>query len=462
MATREEMIRRSNADEGAGALYLYTIVLVAAVGGFLWGYDLSLISGAGLCIKAEYGLGAGWYGAVTGSAILGTPFGSILGVWMADRFGRKRTLIFAALLTAISTVGCAFAGGVMELIVWRFVGGAGVGLASTVSPMYIAEVAPARLRGILVVVNQLAIVIGLTLSVVVAYFLIDGDHWRWMFATQSIPIVCLLAGLAMVPESPRWLAMVGHHDGALAVLAKINGRRQAETEMTQIKNELGGETGGFAELLRPGIFAAVLIGMVLMVLSQINGVNMILLYTPHLFREAGDATNQGAMLNSIYIDCWITLCTVVSFWLTQKFKRRLILICGTIVMACGHLLMFVNFTYAMPRWFTLCGMFVATGAFTLSLAPLSWVVLSELYPNRVRGKAMSIVTCAMFISSYIAANLFPVVLDQFSEWFGNPGGTFLIFMAICLTCSVFVWGVLPETKDKTLEEIGEYWLKRAK
>jgi sugar porter (SP) family MFS transporter len=461
MATSEEMIRYPDAKEGAGALYLYTIVLVAAVGGFLWGYDLSLISGAGLCIKAEYGLGAGLFGAVTGSAILGTPFGSILGVWMADRFGRKRTLIFAALLTAISTVGCAFAGGVMELIVWRFVGGAGVGLASTVSPMYIAEVAPARLRGILVVVNQLAIVIGLTLSVVVAYFLIDGDHWRWMFATQSIPIVCLLAGLAMVPESPRWLATVGRHDGALAVLARINGRRQAETELAQIRSELGGETGGFAELLRPGIRAAVLIGIALMVLSQINGVNMILLYTPHLFREAGEPTNQEAMLYSIYVDLWITLCTVISFWFTQKFTRRSILICGTVVMACGHVLMYVNFAHHMPRSFMLAAMVVATGAFTLSLAPLSWVVLSELYPNRVRGKAMSIVTCAMFLSSYAATNAFPVVLKQFTKSFGNPGGTFLIFMGICLSCSVFVWRVLPETKDKTLEEIGEYWLERA-
>ena len=156
------MLARKTPHEGAGqALYLYTIVLVAAVGGFLWGYDLSLISGAGLCIKAEYTLVAGWFGAVTGSAVLGSPFGSMLGVWMADRFGRKRTLIFAALLTVISTVGCALAGGIMELIIWRFVGGAGVGLASTVSPMYIAEVAPAALARTSVVVNQLAIVIGL-------------------------------------------------------------------------------------------------------------------------------------------------------------------------------------------------------------------------------------------------------------------------------------------------------------
>jgi len=215
-------------------------------------------------------------------------------------------------------------------------------------------------------------------------------------------------------------------------------------------------------VLRPGIRMAVVIGIILMVLSQINGVNMILLYTPHLFKEAGEPTNQEAMLYSIYIDLWITLCTVISFWFTQKFNRRSILICGTIVMACGHLLMYFNFAHHMPRSFTLCAMAVATGAFTLSLAPLSWVVLSELYPNRVRGKAMSIVTCAMFISSYIATNLFPMVLEQFERWFGNPGGTFLIFVDICLTTSAFVWQVLPETKDKTLEEIGAFWLERAK
>ena len=450
MAASETAIRDPDSDAGAGIVYLFTIVLVAAVGGFLWGYDLSLITGAALCIKGEYALGVGWYGALMGSAILGAPVGSLLGVWMADRLGRKRTLIIAALLTAVSTIGCAYAGeavllvvrlfrgndpatlaawqakGVIgELIAWRFLGGVGVGLASTVSPMYIAEVAPARLRGILVTVNQLAIVIGLTLSVVVAYLLVEGDHWRWMFATQSVPIVCLLAGLAMVPESPRWLATVGLHDGAMAVLKKINGRRQAEIELTHIRGELGQEAGGFKELFQPGIRAAVIIGVVLMVLSQINGVNMILLYTPHLFKQSGVATNKAALLNSIYINCWITVCTVIAFWLTQKFTRRSILICGTIGMACGHLMMFVNFTFQMPQSFTLASMFVATGAFTLSLAPLSWVVLSELYPNRVRGKAMSIATCAMFLSSYGATNLFPVVLKQFADWFGDPGGTFL-------------------------------------
>lgn len=444
--------------DGANAAYLYAIVMVAAVGGFLFGYDLSLISGAIIFLKSEFALTPFWFGVVAGSAILGCPFGPLAGVWLSDTLGRKRTLILSSFLFLVSTVGSSLAVGVIDFTCWRFIGGMGVGLASTVSPMYIAEVAPAHLRGRLVVVNQLAIVIGLSLSVVVTWLLSFGEHWRWMFASQGVPVFCLLAGLLFVPESPRWLAMVGRQSEALRVLTRINGAVQAKRDWRGIAEELDVETGGFGELLRPGIRLAVLIGIVLMVFSQINGVNMILLYTPTLFLEAGITDAPDAILNSVYIDGWITVCTILAFGLTRKFSRRSILICGTIAMAAGHLLMFVNFTSSLPPIFTLAAMIVPTGAFTLSLAPLSWVVLSELFPNRIRGKAMSLATCAMFASSYATVNVFPLVLDAFKNRFGNPGGTFLIFAAICLTCSVFVWLTLPETKDKSLEEIGALWL----
>jgi sugar porter (SP) family MFS transporter len=337
----------------------------------------------------------------------------------------------------------------------------GVGLASTVSPMYIAEVAPARLRGRLVVVNQLAIVIGLSLSVFVTYLLSFGEHWRLMFATQGVPVALLMVGLLVMPESPRWLAAVGRHVEALGVLTKINGRTQAEKELKEIRDELGEESGGFGELIRPGIRLAVVIGIVLMVFSQINGVNMILIYTPTLFMEAGITNAPDAILNSVYIDGWITLCTVIAFWLTRTYGRRPILICGTIGMAVGHVLMFLNYSYHMPTVFTLAAMFVPTGAFTLTLAPLSWVVLSEIFPNRVRGKAMSLATCAMFAASFAVVYVFPWVMGWFKDEFGHPGGTFLIFAGICLACSLFVWLLLPETKDKTLEEIGESWLRKS-
>ena len=181
-------------EERAGIVYLYAIVLVAAVGGFLYGYDLSLISGAVIFLKTEFDLTPFWVGAVAGSAILGCPFGPLAGFWLADTLGRKRTLILASVFFVVSTIGSAMAGGVLQFCAWRFVGGVGVGLASTVSPMYIAEVAPARLRGRLVVANQLAIVIGLSLSVFVTYLLSYGGHWRWMFATQGLPVLCFMIG----------------------------------------------------------------------------------------------------------------------------------------------------------------------------------------------------------------------------------------------------------------------------
>jgi sugar porter (SP) family MFS transporter len=441
----------------ASVAYLYAIVMVAAVGGFLFGYDLSLISGAIVFLKAEFTLSPFWFGAVAGSAILGCPFGPLAGVWMADTLGRKWTLLIASFLFMVSTVGSAAAGGVLDFSLWRFIGGMGVGLASTVSPMYIAEVAPAHLRGRLVVVNQLAIVVGLSLSVLVTYWLSFGGHWRWMFATQAIPVACLTIGLLLVPESPRWLAMTRRFDRAQAVLAKINGPAQAQREMAAIRNELGEETGGFRELLRPGIRYAILIGVVLMVLSQINGVNMILLYTPTIFMAAGITSAPDAILNSVYIDGWITLCTIAAFWLIRTYSRRSILIGGTLAMAVGHLLMFLNFSCRLPTPLTVLAMLVPTGAFTLTLAPLSWVVLSELFPNRIRGKAMSLATCAMFASSYATTNVFPIIMDAFKDRFGHPGGTFLIFATVCLVAALFVWQTIPETKDKTLEEIAGLW-----
>jgi sugar porter (SP) family MFS transporter len=445
-------------EKKASVRYLYLITLVAAVGGFLFGYDLSLISGAIIFLKAEWNLSPFWMGAVAGSAILGCPFGPLAGVWLADTLGRNKTLILSSGLFIVSAVGCALARGMFDFSLWRFIGGVGVGLASTVSPMYIAEVAPARLRGRLVVINQLAIVVGLSLSVYVTYLFSFGGHWRWMFATMAFPAAVFLLGMFFVPRSPRWLAARGDYNEALEVLTVINGRTQAETELKEIRQELGEEEGGFRELFAPGVRLALLIGVLIMIFQQINGVNMILLYAPTIFMEAGISKAPDAILNSVYLMSWITLCTVAAFWLTAKFGRRPILIFGTLAMAAGHVLMFLRFTYSLPPLVTLAGMFLAAGAFTLTLAPLGWVILSEIFPNRLRGKAMSLATMLMFAASYITVNVFPVMLDKFKIAFGNPGGTFLIFAGICVACSLFVWRMLPETKDKTLEEIGRFWL----
>lgn len=447
------------AEEKKASLgYLYLITLVAAVGGFLFGYDLSLISGAIIFLKEEWSLTPVWVGVVTGSLTLGCPFGPLSGVWLADSLGRNKTLILSAILFIASAAGSALAFGWWDFSFWRFIGGIGVGLASTVSPMYIAEVAPARLRGRLVVINQLAIVIGLALSVYVGYLLSDGGHWRWMFATMALPATVLLVGLFFVPRSPRWLAQRGDYRGAYDVLAMINGPSQATSELEEIREELGEETGSFRDLLRPGIRLAVAIGIILEVFTQINGVNMILVYAPMIAMEAGIPSATGALLASVYLTVWITLCTVMAFWLTAQFGRRPILICGTLAMASSHVVIFVSFAAGLGAKMVLAGMFLATGAFTLTLAPLGWVILAEIFPNRIRGKAMSLATLSMFAASYVTVNLFPVLMDASKKLTGTPGATFLIFMGVCLACTLFVWRKLPETKDKTLEEIGRFWL----
>ena len=450
----------SHADEhGLRVAYLYLVVLVAAVGGFLFGYEIQLISGAIVFLKQEFALTPFWEGVVMGSAILGCPFGPVAGLWLADRFGRRRSLILSSIAFLISAVGCALAGDMIQFIVWRFVGGLGIGLAATVSPMYIAEVAPAALRGRLVLVNQLAIVVGAILSAVVAYLLSDGGHWRWMFASQAVPVAWLMLGLAFVPESPRWLAMAGRNGPALEVLTRINGRRQAEIDLGEIRTELGDEEGDFRGLFRPGVRRALGIGIALMVFSQISGATIIHMYAPTLFLASGVTTETDAVLQNIYICSWATLCTTISFWVVRTFGRRPIIISGSIVMAVGHLLLFFCFMRHSSNAITLAAMMLTSAAFTLTLAPLSWVVLSEIFPNRVRGKAMSLATVTMFLASYATVNLFPIVMDGFKKHYGHPGGAFLIFAAICLACALFAWRMLPETKDKTLEEIGEHWLK---
>ena len=323
------------------------------------------------------------------------------------------------------------------------------------------------------------IVIGLTLAVVVCWWLSHGenwqwifssgkfaaafqDHWRWMFASEALPILALLVGLLFIPNSPRWLASKGNDAQAYAVLRRINGPERAQRELADIREELGEEPGGFNELFRPGIFTALLIGVAIMVFSQINGVNMVLLYTPSIFEEAGFSKPSDAIFNTIFVDLWITVCTVVAFGLTAWFGRRPILIVGTLCMALGHLLIFLRFAFELPVWVIFAGIFVTSGAFTLSLAPLSWVILSEIFPNRIRAKAMSLSTSAMYAASFITVYFFPAILDYFKQTFGNPGGTFLIFLGICVSCSLFVWRFVPETKDRTLEEIGQYWLRQSK
>ncbi len=438
--------------------YIYGIVLVASIGGFLFGYDLVVISGALSFLDDYFKLSPAMKGFAVSSAVLGAITGPLFGLTFADRLGRRKTMMIAAFCFMISTIGSALAGTIWDFVVWRFMGGVGIGLAMMSSPIYIAELAPPALRGSLVNVNQLSNVIGINLAVIVGYFLsFQHAGWRWMFGSQAVPVALLMTGLAFIPESPRWLAANNRIAAALKVLTKINGKTRAEAELAEIRKELEQETGTFAELRQPGLRLALFIGIILMIFSQINGVNMMLLYAPSILAEAGISIGSNAILSSIPIFILIFICTLMAFGCIKRFSRRGLLISSVLFMALGHVIMAINLQQHWPPLFTLIPMLIGTGAFTLGFAPLSWIIVSEIFPNRVRGKALAVVCFFLYSSSFITTQVFPMLTHWFNTHFNNSSGVYWMFAAICVSCALFSWKFVPETKGLSLENISNFW-----
>ena len=440
------------------SFYIFGITLVASVGGFLFGFDLVVISGALSYLEEYFHLSPAMKGFAVSSAILGSIAGPLFGLWFSERLGRRKTMMIAAVCFMVSAIGSALAYTIWDFAFWRFVGGVGVGLAMISSPIYIAELSPPSIRGSLVNVNQLSNVIGINLAVIAGYFFsFPGWGWRWMFASEAAPIVFLIAGLLFIPESPRWLASKNRDTDALKILTKINGKEIAESELNEIQKELKKETGNFRELFQPGIRIALFIGIILMIFSQINGVNMMLLYAPTILAEAGVNIGSNAILSSIPVFVFIFICTIIAFGLINRFSRRKLLITSILFMALGHVIMAVNLQQHWPPLFTLIPMLIGTGAFTLGFAPLSWVIVSEIFPNRIRSSALAVVCFFLFLSAFITAQVFPMLTHWFTVRFNNASGVYVIFAILCLACAVFSWKMVPETKGLSLESIGEFW-----
>ncbi len=443
--------------------YIFGVTLVASVGGFLFGFDLVIIAGALPFLETDFRLTPVLKGFAVSSAILGAIAGPLFGLWFADRVGRKKTMMIAAVFFMISTIGTAFANGIWGFSMWRFVGGLGIGLAMMSSPIYIAELSPPHKRGVLVNVNQLSNVIGINLAVIASYFLsFDGWGWRWMFASQAVPVLFLITGLLLIPESPRWLAANNRLNEALKILKKINPVAVANEELNSIQKALDTETGKFSDVLQPGIRKALLIGIIIMIFSQINGVNMMLLYAPSILGEAGISVGSHAILSSIPVYVFIFICTVAAFGLIRRFSRRGLLINSVCGMAVAHLLMALNLFQHWPPIYTLIPMLLGTGSFTVGFAPLSWIIVSEIFPNRVRGKALAVVCFFLYLSSFITAQFFPVLTSWFNEQFSNSAGLYLVFALICLTCVIFSWKMVPETKGLSLEHITGFWQNKGR
>ncbi|MDP3912970.1 MAG: sugar porter family MFS transporter [Bacteroidota bacterium] len=437
--------------------YVILISVVAALGGLLFGFDTAVISGTINFIQPYFGLseaGLGW----TVSSLL---FGCIAGVFLAgkagDHYGRKKVLMVAALLFFISAVGSASAHSLVFFLVARILGGLAVGVASILSPMYIAELAPAKYRGTLVSLNQLAIVIGILVAFFSNYLLVDTgvNNWRWMLLVMAAPAVLLFFSLFLVPESPRWLVARGRNDDALNVLVKTSGKEFAAAELKEIEETLKNqEESTFSDLLAPKIKPLLFIGIILAVFQQITGINTIMYYAPKIFANVGQS-NDSALFQTILIGGTNLIFTLVAMVLIDRLGRKLLIIIGStgmmLMLAGLSALYFTNQTSGVLVLVFILG-YIAF--FAASLGPALWVVAAELFPNRLRSKGMSIAIVSLWIACTVVTIVFPVMLEKLSG-----GITFLIFALICLANLLYVLKYVPETKGKTLEELEKQFAK---
>jgi len=441
----------------ASRAYVYLISLVAAVGGLLFGYDLSIISGAVIFLEKEFSLTAMQLGLAMGSASLGCIPGPLVAGWISDRIGRKRSLVVAALLFGVGAVGSAFSHDVTHFSAYRIVGGVGVGMASVVSPMYIAEVAPARLRGRLVSLYQLAIVIGSTSSIVVSYFFSFSGNWRGMFLSMLAPIVVLLVGLLFVPESPRWLVEDGRDQEAYEILARVDGPPNADSEMKEIKAAISAESGTILELFQPGIRIALLIAVALGIFQQWTGVSPITFYAPIIFQKAGFRLASDALLQTIVFNICNLVCTVTALLIVDRVGRRPLLLMGTAGMVLGQLLLGTFFWFDLTGIYVVFALFLCVGTYAMSLAPMTWLIMSEIFPTRLRAKGQAAGSLAVWVATYSSTQFMAPTMRYMEQHFGSVAGMFWVYSVACVLALLFGWRFVPETKGRSLEEIGRSW-----
>ena len=464
-ATRTET---SNLKANYNLGYVWLISLVAAMGGLLFGWDWVVIGGAKPFFQRYFQLTSeaqiGW---ANSCALIGCLVGALVAGALSDKFGRKRLLILSALLFAVTSLGNALAWNFAIFIAWRMLGGVAIGLASNLSPMYIAEVAPAQIRGRLVSINQLTIVVGILLAQYINWFLVrhlpagatdefirdswfGQQGWRWMFGLTAAPALLFFLGMFLVPESPRWLAKNGKPDRARGVLTKIGGENYANAAMTDINSTLASEEiqhVRFADLLEPKMRKVLVLGVVLAVFQQWCGINVIFNYAEEIFRAAG--YDISSVLKNIAWTGSVNLAfTFVALGVVDKGGRRPLMLFGAAGLAVIYFVMGWCYHSHVQGWPMLLLVLAAIGCYGMSLAPVTWVVISEIFPNRIRGAAMSVAVTSLWIACFLLTYTFPLLNARLGS-----AGTFWLYGAICVAGFVYIKFNLPETKGKTLEQI---------
>ena len=460
-------------------MYARFISFVAAIGGFLFGFDLGMIGAANIYLKDQFRLDNAQLGLVTGSAVLGCILGPFVGAWLCDAIGRKSTMIAASVLLAVSAVvtavpdmlpGTSVGATILVFNVFRAVGGLGVGLCSIASPMYIAETAPPARRGGLGLMYQLAIVVGHITAPAIAYLVVsllpktDGvaqvawqQPWRWMFASETVCVLLFVSFVFSLPQSPRWLAEKGRYDEALDVLTRVDGPEYARQEIAEIRSSLEQETGRWGELFAPGMRYALLIGILLAFFNNWTGWSVMGGYVPMLFEMSGLEDRARAILQFAVTYGMMGLMTVVSLVLMDRVGRRPLwlfasLLMGAITCAAG-----LVFHFHLTGIIVLIVVMLCTVPHGIALGGIPWLMMSELFPTRLRAKAVSITTTFLWVTIFSGAYLFPALTTAAENLVGSMGGVFWLFTIICVVSFLFGVFMMPETKGRTLEEIAESW-----
>jgi sugar porter (SP) family MFS transporter len=448
--------------------YIWAISLVAAMGGLLFGYDWVVIGGAKPFFEKYFELNRGdLSGWANSCALVGCLVGSLAAGMLSDRFGRKRLLVASAFLFAVSSVLTGWAPTFFWFVVWRMLGGVAIGLASNLSPIYIAEVAPMHMRGRLVAVNQLTIVMGTVAAQIINWSIAErlpdgataemirlswnGQYaWRWMFTAVTVPSLVFFFSSLFVPESPRWLMKNGMTERARRILGRIGGAAYADVEVADIQDTLASEDVchvRFRDLLEPKMFQILLVGVVLAVLQQWSGINVIYNYAEEVFREAGYDVN--ALLFNIVLTGLVALvCTLIAIRTVDRFGRRPLMLLGCAGIGVCHTLIGFGYLFHLKGLIVMIPVMATIGCYSFSLAPITWVLISEIFPNRIRGAAVSVAVSSLWIACFVLTYTFPILHRTL-----GPAYTFWLYAAICAAGVAFIFLRVPETKGKSLEQI---------
>lgn len=427
--------------------YILGISFISALGGYLFGFDFAVISGALPFLQDQFKLDSYWEGFATGSLALGAILGCFIAGKVSDSLGRRKGLLIAAAVFGVSSLAMALAWNRDVFIVARSIAGIGVGMASMLSPMYIAEISPAHLRGRMVAINQLTIVIGILVTNFVNYTLRDAgdDAWRWMFGLGFIPSAVFFIGALKLPESPRWLIKAGQHIKAESILSKIGGSHFAKESVGSIQQSLKGQgKSNYGSLLNKAVLPAVIIGIILAMFQQLCGINVVFNYTSRIFESIG-ASRDDQLLQMVFIGGINLVFTLLAMLLVDKLGRKPLMLIG----AGGLAILYIVVVQLLASgsmyvsWFLLA----AIGTYAISLAPVTWVLISEIFPTNVRGTATAVAVIFLWAAYFVLVFTFPILFEKFKD------DTFYFYSAVCLLGFFFVLFKVKETKGKTLEEM---------